>query len=132
MVLQEIGILLITFLGYPIGKLLARLSKEEVNDKVGKKYFLLLRNLMLIAVAITLLTSVQHSVIGIFLSMIILIFLYYSYKKTDKMKENFTYILLIISMIVIISAENSRMIFLVGSFTFIYLLASVALLSGKK
>lgn len=126
MVLQEIALLVMTFSGYAVGQILANFSEDEVKDKTGKKYFQLLRNLTAFSVILIMLLYLKHSIFSISLLIILIIFFVYSYKKTNKTKELFMYLLFFVALITVLSRGIDTLTFLTASLIFVFLLASVA------
>ena len=95
---------LISFIGLLIGILLAKLSPEEI--KPGRKYFILLEKIVLIAIIITLIYYSEISLLGIFIGA----FIGYFFRK-----EYFY-----LGLALMISLKHVNFNFLLASLIFIY------------
>lgn len=126
MVFNQILIVLVAFLGFPVGHLIAHLAHDEIET--GKVFFKLLRVIMLLSAVFFLFFYSQSSLILIVPAILLIFFLVITFKRTSLMKELAGYLFLLLSLIATFFVENTQLTFLVASLIFVYLLASVAVL----
>ncbi|MEW6063073.1 MAG: hypothetical protein AB1571_01745 [Nanoarchaeota archaeon] len=95
---------LLSFTGLLIGVLLAKLSPEEV--KPGKKYFIILKKLVLLSIIITLVYYTKFLFLSFFIGVLFAYFFNYAY--------------LYLGLSLIVSVISKQFNLLIASFIFIY------------
>lgn len=113
-----------SILGLFAGMLLGYIAKEELNP--GKKYLVLMQNVILIIAAILVLYSFQLNIfLFIFIGLIITLIFIYARPKTI-----IGYIILI--FLVLLIFEKTNLFLLTTSLLFLYGLPSGSLILAKK
>ncbi len=123
---SRIAILLVAFSGYAVGNILANVAADEVRS--GKIYFKFLRNIMALSVIFFLAFFAKYFIYTLIPAALLLLLLIFSFHKTNKAKESAMAIALLVAIVTTFFSNNNNLIFLISALTFIYLLASVALL----
>ena len=123
---SRIAILLVAFSGYAVGNILANVAADEVRS--GKIYFKFLRNIMALSVIFFLAFFAKYFIYTLIPAALLLLLLIFSFHKTNKAKESAMAIALLVAIVTTFFSNNNNLIFLIPALTFIYLLASVALL----
>ncbi len=129
-IFKDLFIVLVAFSGYAVGHILVNLAYEEI--KSGKVYFFLLRDICALFLIFFLLSYTPKFIYAIIPSVLIILLLIFSIKKTNLGKEQGMYIALFIALLTTFFTKNQDFIFLTASLIFVYLLASVALLRGMQ
>jgi len=118
-ILNFILALIVSFLGYPIGMFIANYTKEEL--KHGKKYFIILTQILVIIALIFFIYSIQ---LNIYLSIVIALALTVLFLKINP-KPLIGYPLM--TLFCILNIRNDSIFIILASIIFIYGLASSAL-----
>lgn len=118
------------FLGYAAGNIIFNLAKKEVLE--GQKYFFILRQVVLAIIIIIILTYTNSYLFLTLPLSLIFLLLIFSITSTNVEKEQAMYIALFISLLLSLYLSDKKLVFLLSTFIFTYLLFSVFVLKGKE
>ena len=128
-IIKGLFFIIIAFSGYAVGHVLTNFTSEEM--KGGKPYFYALKDVIALA-SIFFLLLWGNFLVVLAPAFLIFIVLLVSFRRTNKNKEVTMAFALLLALIATIYLKEQNLIFLMTAFTFIYLLASVAILRGMK
>ena len=118
---------IISYLGLFIGFFLALIAKEEI--KPGKKYFILIKKIMLLLIFVFLIvnTKLNYQIILLFLVFAIL-----QIYRTKKEFNELPYTYIILAIIFYMASKNTTLFVIESSLIFIYGLPTGSLLTKKS
>ena len=124
-IIIQIIIILIIFLGFPLGILLARISPEEI--KTGKRYFKVIQTILLVFILFFLLNYLNLNIIFSLLITLVTFFLLFYWPK----EKSFLFYLFL-PLIIYFSKNNFNLFALQSSLIFIFGIVTGSLFAQVK